>query len=321
MGFQPFNDAEKLLYPSGQPQISAGIYSTGLLPSAGDRLYSFVIGDFAYPSLYPIPHVEMTLFTFQPGTVNITVYRTVGRRTMPVRGQIKVYAVGGRNVVDWEAPFGVTLNYRAEQFDIDGNSLGFTGSTSTYLDVKQTWVHNPFDPVNAVPVQMLSGASATLPRPIPTETYWAVGSGPAVGISSQRHGLTDVPVPFFTRSEVDANKVRDMFGDPYESPSVPPVLVIRTGAGLNMGLPQPFFALIPEPVETPINAPSGQYDIQWDCSATEVAPPAPALVAAALTYADLDAAFDTYAARDAYASSYLAIDRAYEFTGLSGDNT
>lgn len=317
MGLQPFNTAQKLYYTSGQIPFGPGIYDVLGLTGVGDRLYSFNVGDYAYPSLTPIPHVEMTLFNLDPNTVNITVYRTAGRRTMPVRGQIQAYAVGGRNVVDWEAPFGIPLTYRAEQFDSTGQSIGFTGTFATQLDVAETWIHNPFEPASGIAVQMLSTAGAALSRPIPTDKYWAGGNGVAVGISSQRRGLNDVACSFATLTEADADTVRDMFGDPYQSPSTPPVLVIRTGAKVNLRFPQPFFALIDDPVETPLDAQQGGHAISWECTATEVAPPAPALVGSVLSYADIDISYPSYGAMDAAYSSYLARDRDYSLAGAA----
>jgi hypothetical protein len=321
MALQPYDTDEKLYYPSGQQPLLAGIYDVNSLTPAGPRLYGFNVGDFAYPSLTPIPHVEMTIFGLNPNTVTITVTRTVKGRTMVVPGQIRGYAVGGRNVVDWDAPFGVPLSYRAEQFDIDGNSLGFTVPFTTQLDVESTWIQNAFDPRHAVPVTMASGAGATLSRPTPTDVYYPVGSGLGVGISGQRKGLTDVPVPFLTFSELDADKVRGMFGDPYTSPSVPPVVVIRTGAGQNLRLPQPFYALIQDAGETPMDTNIGGHITRWECTAIEVARPAPALVAAVLSYADLDAAYPTYSAMDAAYDSYLARDRDYSLAGTAGTET
>lgn len=315
MAFQPFNTDEGLYYPSSLTPVGPGLYSVAGLPAAGDRLYGIEVGDYAYPALTPIPHVELTIFDLDPDCVTVTVYRTVKTRTLPVRGQVGVYAVGGRNVVDWEAPFGVPLTYRAEQFDADGVSLGYTPAFTTRLDVPDTWVQNPFDPASAQPVTVLTGAAATLPSPTPTDVYYASGSGIAVGISGQRQGLSGVPVPFLTDTEDAADAVRGMFGDPYTSPSVPPILVIRTGAGQNLRLPQPFYALIPEPIETPLDTHLGGSATRWDCAATEVAPPAPALVAAVLSYADIDAAYGTYAAMDAAYASYLERDRDYSLIG------
>lgn len=321
MAFQPYTDPH-YFYPSGQELLGADFFSADGLTetSPGSLLFNYIEGDYAYPSLVPIPHVEITIFALDPQTVTITVYRTVGRRTMPVRGQINVYAVGGRNVVDWEAPFGVPLTYHAQQFDIDGNPLGYTIPFATQLDVTETWVQNPFDPVHATPVTMAGGAAATLPRPTPTETYWAAGSGLSIAISGQRRGLVDVDVSFLTRTENEADRVRDMFGDPYDSPSTPPILVIRTGAGLNMRLPQPFYASIPEPIETPLDTSQGGSLTRWECSATEVRPPAPQLVAAVLTYEDFDVTYpDTYESEDAAYSTYLEADRDYSIAGSAGE--
>lgn len=321
VAFQPDPATDGLYFPSGQMPYGDATYAvTGLTETPPNSdLYAFEVGDYAYPSYFPVPHIELTLFTLDPATVTVTVYRTVKGRTIPVRGQINVYAVGGRNVVDWEAPFGITVSYRAEQFDIDGNSLGFTSPTSTVLDMDQPWIQNVFDPAHGVQITMAGGAAQTISRPVPADVYYPSGSGLAVAITGQRQGVTDIDVSFLTRTEDEADKVRAMFGDPYSSPTVPPVVCIRTGAGQNMRLPQPFYALIRDPGEQGLDTPSGGSLTRWDCTATEVAPPAPQLVGAVLTYEDFDAVYPaTYASEDAAYSTYLEADRDYTIAGTAG---
>lgn len=321
MAFQPYTDPD-YAYPGAIPLVGGNLGDATDLPetSPGSRLAAYEVGDYAYPSLLPVPHVEMTIFDLDPATVTITVYRTADSRVMPVPGQINVYAVGGRNIVDWEAPFGIPLSYRAEQFDADGNSIGYTTPSITQLDVDATYVQNPFDPAHAVAVTILAAAGATLPRPTPTNVYYPAGSGVAVVISGQRQGLTDVAIPFLTETEDAAAAVRAMFGDAYTTPSLPPVIVIRTAAGQNLRLPQPFYASIPEPVETPLDTRFGGSVTRWDCTATEARRPAPALIGTVLSYADIDATYPTWAAADSAYSSYLDRDRDYSLAGTAGDS-
>jgi hypothetical protein len=321
VAFQPA-PTDGLYYPSALLEVAPGVYNPADLVEnpAGSGLYDFQVGDYAYPSLIPVPHIEATLFTFDPATVTITVYRTAAHRTMPVRGQVNVYAVGGRNVVDWEAPFGIPITYRAEQFDAEGNSLGFTAAFSTQLDVNDTWIQNVFDPIAAVQVTMSGTAAGTIRRPNQVDLYYPSGSGLPVAISGQRQGVTETDVSFLTFTETDADKVRGYFGDPYGSPSVPPVVCIRVGANQNMRLPRPFYAVIADPGEQPLDTASGGALTRWDCTATEVAPPAPVLVAAVLTYEDFDAVYpDTYESEDAAYSSYLEADRDYSIAGTAGE--
>lgn len=320
-GLRPFNTAEKLYDPSGQIPFGPGIYDVLGLTGVGDRLYTFQVGDYAYPAYTPIPHVELTIFTLDPATVTITVSRTVKSRTMPVRGQINVYAVGGRNVVDWEAPFGVPLTYRAEQFDADGNSLGFTSPFTTQLDVDVTWMHNVFNPAQGVTITPAADWASSLSRKIPADMYWPSGGGLATAVFGQRQGLIDAPIPFLTFTEEDADTVRDMFGDPYVSPSIAPVVCIRTAAGKNMRLPLPFYAAIADPVEVPLNTGQGGSLTRWECTGTEVNPPAPALIAALLSLADIDASYPTLAAIDAHYGTMFDIDRDYSLSGTANGDS
>lgn len=323
MALQPDPALPGFFYPSSLTPVAPHVYATDGLDEdpPGSHLYLFETGDYAYPSLVPVPHTEMTIFDLDDRTITITVYRTAKGRTMPVRGQIGVYAVGGVNVTDWEAPFGVPLTYQAQQFDADGTKLGYTRPFTTQLDVDGTWVHNVFNPASAVPVTPAGTAFSSLKRSIPGDLYWASGSGVATAISGQRRGLEDVDVSFLTFDLPTADKVDLMFGDPYASPSVPPVLCIRTGAKQRSRLPQPFFAYIPDPTQVPLDLANGGELIRWECAATEVAPPAAALVTSVLTYDDIDGAYATYAAMDAAYSTYLERDRDYSLVGRGDDGS
>lgn len=317
MALQPANTAEKLYYPSGLAQFTSGAYDVVGLTGTGDRLYDFEVGDYAYPVLLPVPHVELTIFTLDPATVTITVYRTAAKRTTVVRGQVKVYAVGGRNVVDWEAPFGIPVTYRAEQFDVDGQTLGFTTPFSTQLDVEDTWVQNVFEPAKGLKITAAADWGKNLSRPIPTETYWASGGGLGVAISGQRRGLVDAPLPFLTWGEADADRIRSMFGDPYTTPTTTPVVCIRIPGSANMRLPRPLYAVVADPQEVLLDAKTGL--TRWECTGTEVAPPAPALVAPILTLADIDASYTSLGQLDSTYLTLFDIDKAYSLSGTATD--
>lgn len=322
MAFQPYTDPN-YAYPGAVADLGGNLGDASTLTETqpGSRLAVYQIGDYAYPLLAPVPHVEAILFTFADGTETITAYRTAAGRTVPVRGQIDVYAVGGVNIIDWQAPAGIPVTYRAEQFDSDGNSLGYGAPFSTQLDFDGMWVHNPFDPAGAVRVTPASGTAATIPRPTPGDTYRAAGSGLAVTIYGQRQGVTEAPFSFFTFTEEDGNKVRVMLGDPYTSPSTPPLLVIRTGTDQRtMRFPQPFIAGV-DLTETPVDAETGGTIIRWDGTATEIPDPAPALVAALIDLDDLDASYATLDDLDAAYQTLFEIDRDYTLAGAAPEET
>jgi hypothetical protein len=318
MAFQPDTVDGLYLIPPNYPIVN-GFYSVDALNDedpAGTGLYTFDVGDFAYPVLTPVPHVEMTIFALDDGTATISLFRTVGRRTMPVRGMDHVYAVGGVNVVDWEAPFGVELTYWAEQYDIDGNFIATTTPSVTRLDVFDTWVHNPLDPAGAVKVKLGRGAAAKIVRAQDADLAWFDGSGIGTAVTGQRHGVTDTPVVFYTLTDADSDQVNEMLGDPYNGPSGPMILCIRPGANENTRWPKPFFALVALD-EIPVSQPAGKQITRWEGTGTEVEPPAVVLVAPVLTYDDLDARWGTYDAMDAAYGTYLERDRDYSLAGYA----
>lgn len=317
MAFQPYTDPD-YFYPSGRTVYSTQFFdATGLTEFAPDTLlFTYIEGDFAYPVKTPVPHVEMTLFDLDPATVTVTVWRTVGKRTMPVRGSVRVPAYGGVNVADWEAPFGVSLSYWATEYDVDGIPIANTSPTVTQLDVDEAWIHNPLDPLSAVAVRLGKGSASRIPRGQDADVFWADGTGLAVAVTGQRRGVKDTPIVFYSLTDTDTDRVNDLLGDPYASSSGPMILCIRPGRFENTRWPRPFYALV-DLEEQPVSHPAGGQITRWEGTGTEVPPPSIALIAAVLTYEDIDATYPTYEEEDAAYGDYLAGDRDYRLTGAA----
>jgi hypothetical protein len=318
MAFQPDANAYGLYLIPSNLQLAGEFFSVDGLTEdpAGTGLYAFDVGDYAYPVQTPSPHVEMTLFELDDDCVTISLFRTVGRRTMPVRGMDHVYAIGGVNVVDWEAPAGIDLTYWAEQYNADGEFIATTNPSTTRLDFEGTWVHNPLDPAGAVHVRLGRGAASKIPRGQDSELAWFDGSGIATAVTGQRHGVTDTPITFYTLTDADSDKVNEMLGDPYNGPSGPMILCIRPGTGENTRWPKPFFALV-DLEEQPVTQPSGGQVTRWEGTGTEVEPPAVVLVAPVLTYDDFAAFYATYDDIEAAYGTYLEMERDYRLAGYA----
>lgn len=268
------------------------------------------------PDGSPVPNVLVVLDDVDPATLVVNLYRIADGRTYLVRGGIRKYAVGGTSVVDWEAPFGVPITYRAEMFsDADATQLiGYTSGTETFLDVREAWFHQPLSPSLAFSPTMLWGTGLDRTRSTPGDLVYTQGAEVASWVGGQRQGLTDVPFALLTDRD-GADEMQAVFGRYGTNQSA--VLCIRTP--VDMRIPRTFFAVVQQVKETSLNRPGVGEAVQFDFTATEARPPAPGLVAAALRRMDIDA---TYPTRDQRVAAYLTrLDRDSDFSlaGVAGD--
>lgn len=268
------------------------------------------------PNGIPVPNVEIVIEDVDPATVVVNLYRIADGRTTMVRGGIRKYALGGTSLIDWEAPFGVPVTYRAEMFaDADATmSLGFTDSSETLLDVRQAWFHQPLQPSLAFSPIMLWGTGLERVRTTPGELVYVQGAEVATWVGSQRQGLTDVPFALLT-DRGGADRMQSVFGDYGTRRSG--VLCIRTPAA--MRIPRTFFAAISDVKENTLNRPGAGEAIQFDFTATEARPPAPGLTQALLRRDDVDATYPTRAQRAAAYATRLERDSDYSLAGVADD--
>lgn len=264
----------------------------------------------------PCPRVEVLYTAFAPGTATVDVYRVAGGRSYLVRGAVKAVVAGGLSRVDFEVPFGVPVQYRAEMFDSSGASLGFTNTATTIVDVTETWVHNPLDPQGATTVAFRRNALQDIERPLEADVVWPTGRVVGVIIAGQRRGIQDAALDVIVDSVEQADLLQAMLGD-YERRTTP-VICFRVGANDRVRIPKPFFAGILKFSEQDQNYAIGTGEkIAYSIQGSEVAPPTPALVVPLLTRADLNAAFATRAALNAFFLSRLDANRAYALAGTA----
>jgi hypothetical protein len=267
-----------------------------------------------YLGANPCPRAEVLFESFAAGTVKVTVYRSTGLRKYQVRGAVNAQVAGALTRIDFEIPFGVPVSYWAEQFDAGGLSLGETDKTTSMLNCWETWIHNPLDPHNAVSVVLIQGAAQSISRPVSGERVQPMGRHVGMFIGGARGGVTGLNMDCFTDSDEVADKLSVMVGD-YESTTVP-VLCLRTGAGMKMRIPQPFFAAVPDPREEGVDLNRGGSSIVWRMTGDEVDPPAPGIFIPLLTNADINAFYLTNAAVNTNATN-LDVNRRYDLIGAS----
>jgi hypothetical protein len=248
------------------------------------------------------------------GTTTLRIYRLSDDRTWLVRGGVDV--APGTAPLDFECPFGVNVQYRAEMFNTSGVSLGFTDSTSITLDVSDVWVHNPLAPaggVNLGPNGILDGSFGAVSRPTVGGAVYVEGASVGRHIGAVRRGIVGARLGFACETVAVADGLQAMLGS-YETQRVG-VVCVRTPPPLRV--PRTLFASVGDPTEV-------DGDVAWGGERTdfwfvvdEVAPPFPGLVVPLLSYEDLDLAFASYTTRDAGFATYTLQDRAYEYSGLS----
>jgi hypothetical protein len=259
----------------------------------------------------PTPRVQVTIIDFPPSVQTVNVLRTSEGRTMKVRGGVALFAFGGVAVVDVECPFGRITTYTAEQFDINGVSLGLIVSASVTLAVTDTWISQPLSPALAVKVRLFIDSANDKMKGSPGGVVWPEGATVGRLIGGQRVGLQGTSIRIRLSNAADADELDSMFGG-YVT-DFPAVILIRTPASIR--LPGVLFAGCLDPHEVTVG---GNYAmITYQMTIDEVAPPSPGLVLPALRRKDIDYSFATRAARTAAYATRLLRDTDYTKAGIA----
>lgn len=262
----------------------------------------------------PCPRAEVLIDGLDESVSSVTLYRVAEGRTWRVRGAISAPVAGGFQILDVEAPFRTDMQYRAEMFDADGISLGYTPTDTVNLAVDTTWVHNPLDPWGAVEIDLSDESGKAISRPIAGEFYRVEQRPLAVLVSGRRRGVEGVQLYFSTDQAEVVEKFETMLGG-YEEQKVP-VLCVRTPPLI--AIPRTFFAGVLSPTRMPLNMHmSGGSLTDWAMTASETEPPFPGVIVPLLTRDDIDAAFATRDDLDAAYATRLDIDRDFTKAGTA----
>jgi len=262
--------------------------------------------------------VEVFFEEFHEDTATVTVYRTAAGREYQVRGAVNAATAGSLSRIDFEVPFNIPVTYRAEMFDADGLSLGFTDPTTLpSLDSADTWLHNPLDPQGAVKVIAKLGSAAVLSRPMMGSVSRPIGRRVGVVLTQGRTGLVDLTWDIHAYDLTTADKVQALLGD-YTSTTVP-VLCLRVGGDESrIRIPKPLFLGVLNIAEEMQDV---QYGGEWTVqriTGDEAAPPVPGLFIPLLTNADLNAYYATNADLNSDNASNAAVNRRYDLAQFSG---
>lgn len=264
----------------------------------------------------PCPRVEVFFASFTAGTATVTVYRLAAGREYVVRGAVRAATGGTLTRIDFEVPFNVPVTYRAEMFDDDGVSLGFTDSTEVTVVSVFTWLHNPLDPAGAVHVRALAGTAAEIDRPVPATFSRPLGRRVAVALAEPRLGVSGLAYSVFAPDMAAADKVQDLLGS-YTRTAVP-VICIRIGMEEEpMRIPRPMFLGTAGIIERDIGVNQGLGFTRHDMVGDESDPPVPGLFIPLLTAADLNAYYDTAADLNSGNLTGAAVNRRYDLAGYA----
>lgn len=261
----------------------------------------------------PVPRVELVFSSVPVGTETATVFRVVDGVSTLVRGTLRMFAAGGFSAVDFEAPFLVDVEYRAECFNSAGDSLGFTGGTTVVVAVDATVFHNPLEPSTGIRVAPLVSFAADLGSPFDGDLVQPSGRSRPVWVGFGRTGLRGVSLDVATDTTADAVKFASLFGS--QGTSLLPIVCVRTNP--KWRLPSPLFAVIPNPREQRFNVQFGGEIRYWELVADEVRSPAPNLGVGSLTYADMEFTYATYDDASAAYLTYLDAESDFTIAGVS----
>lgn len=268
----------------------------------------------AYLDALPCPRVEVFFPSFVAGTATVTVYRLSGGFEKQMRGAVRAATAGSLSRIDFEVPFNRSVSYRAEQFDANGNSLGFTPTKAITVVCNDTWMHNPLNPDGAVRIVLTGESAGVITRPTPGVVSRPLGRRVGVVLSEPRQGVVGLQITVQTSSDVDADRVQAMFGDA----GMPPVVCIRLGgADGRMRVPQPLFLSTLSVDEIDLNHRWGGTELVHEIEGDEVDPPIPGLFVPLLTRKDLNVSFATRTALNAGGLTRADINRLYSLAGAS----
>lgn len=263
------------------------------------------------------PACEIFVDSFPAGTTTVTLRATSDGREREVRGAVKTTVAGSLTKIDFDVPSNVGVTYRAECFNSDGDSFGFTGTGTITIESVPTWLHNPLNPQGAVKVVALEKSAASLSRPVPGTISYPLGRRVGVVLSeSVRRGLDGLVFDVFVDTLEDADAVQALIGT--DTAPLPPVVCVRKGSREGaMRIPSPLYLGVLNIVEEDVSIHLGGTSTIQRMTGDEVASPIPGLFIPLLTRADLDAYYATRGAMDADNATRSDIDRRYDLAGYA----
>lgn len=254
----------------------------------------------AFTSMDPSPRVDILLpsAALAAGTTAVTVYQLSSDGQVIVRNAESMFASGGAFVTDYEVPLGVPVQYRAEQFNSSGVSLGFTDPTTVTVELDDdslVVVQDPLAPEDAVLVEAkddfagVFSAERTLQlHRIGNDTIALMG---AMGLEQ------NIPLNVQTKTLEDAVTFQRILKRTQ-------LLFRSMPAGLPL-IPRCLHVVVPLAAVMPVNVHWGGEWVQNPLVGHRVTRSTLTIVVPVVDYARYNAFFASYTAFNAAYSSYL----------------
>lgn len=251
------------------------------------------------------------------GTDRVTLWRSCGGRSLKVRGGVGRFYAGSFALLDLEAGFDRPSSYELECW-AGSSSLGRVSLGSVVLpgpaDPWVTVVQQPLEPRLNVVFEETEVNAPGIGRVGPGSLVTVEGASyPTVLSQGPRSGLSGVELSFIATTRETAAAAWATVGSE-DDPQLP-VWLVRSRHPL---LPAVFFCDNRGLQEIGVNLHVGGSQSRFELTVDEVAPPAPALVAASLTYSDLASVFPTYSEMAAEFVTYSVMGSAFEYAGAAG---
>lgn len=251
------------------------------------------------------------------GTDRVTLWRSCEGRALKVRGGVDRAYSGTLALLDMEAGFDTDSVYELECWSGE-ESLGRVSLGSVVLPWEggdgAVLVQQPLEPSLNATVVNLDGSWPQVTRGARSDVVFPEGARyPTLISGGPRQGIAGAAVDFGVTSRSDADRLWRTLGSE-ERPQLQ-VWLVRSRGGL---LPRVFFARVGDLTEVDIDT---RLDGEWSrfqAELDEVRPPAPALVAALLTYADFAAVFPSYSGMGDEFPTYSGMGSAWEYAGAAG---
>lgn len=246
----------------------SGLYSTGTLVETplGSGLYAFTVALPSPPDITPhtdyapVPRVDVLFDNLPFGAVYVTVFQISAEGTIPVRSAIRSFAAGGYFITDYEVPLGIPVSYRAEQFDAAGNSMGFTDTATTQVDIPVgvAVFQDPLEPAVSAVVGCEASFAETLSRTREVKRH-LIGFE-TIALMGAMSLLEDVNLRVWADADVTQRK--------FDAVLSRTQVLVRTMPP--MPLPRAFHVVIPSPKRVPFDIRFDGETNVWDLTAFEV---------------------------------------------------
>jgi len=283
--------------PAGLVEMEPGLYSTvGLSETSIPGLYEIPVnlltaipfGDLSRP------RVQVTVSAV-PEDAAITLFRLFGKYQTTVRGALRESASGAFVVVDYEVPLGIPVTYRAELYDVSGESLGITNEATVTIawPGDQVVISDPLAPASSIAVDGHSDFGGVLTRKRPYEQHNV--SGRIITLMGLAGKLEGIPLVCNTRTIEAADELDGILDA---------TLVLVRSAPPSR-LPPLFYAVVGTVKQVPQDVQWGGEWVRWDIEGDETDSSPLDVQVPIITYQMYNDAFPTYGDFNAAYLTYL----------------